>query len=54
MDTLEALAAREPEELRAMLLEFVERKGFDGIAPLPKEAAFSVATARRLPGVVQY
>jgi hypothetical protein len=37
-----------------MLIRFVDRTGFDGIAPLPKEVAFSVATARRLPRLVEY
>ena len=54
VDTLEKLAVWDPEELRTMLIGFVERTGFDGIAPLPKEAASAVATARRLPAVVEY
>ena len=43
-----------PEALRLMLLEFVERTGFDGIAPLPKELRNAIATARQLPDAVQY
>lgn len=54
VDTLEKLSAWDPEELRAMLSDFVERTGFDGIAPLPKEAASAVAAAKRLPKVVEY
>jgi predicted flap endonuclease-1-like 5' DNA nuclease len=54
VDTVEKLAAWEPEALRAMLVEFVERTGFDGIAPLPKEAAGAVAQAKKLPLVVEY
>ena len=54
VDTLEKLARWDPAELRAMLVDFVERSGFDGIAPLPKEAASAVATAKRLPKVVEY
>ena len=53
-DTLEELARWDPVELRAMLCGFVESTGFDGIAPLPKEAASAVATAKRLPKVVEY
>ncbi len=53
-DTLDKLASWDPEELRVMLLAFVEETGFDGIAPLPKEAANAVATARRLPRLVSY
>ena len=54
VDTVEKLAAWDPVELRDMLIDFVERTGFDGIAPLPKEAASAVATARSLPKVVEY
>ena len=54
VDTLEKMAEWDPEELRAMVIDFVERTGFDGIAPLPKEAASAVATAKRLPKLVEY
>ncbi|MGD8399132.1 MAG: DUF4332 domain-containing protein [Anaerolineae bacterium] len=54
VDTVAKMAAWDPEEMRAMLLAFVERTGFDGIAPLPAEAAFSVARARELPEIVEY
>lgn len=54
VDTVEKLATWKPEELRAMLLKFVEETGFDGIAPLPKEAESAVAKARRLPRIVAY
>jgi hypothetical protein len=48
------MARWDPAELRAMLIDFVEQRGFDGIAPLPKEAASSVATAKRLPKAAEY
>ena len=54
VDTLERMAEWDPVELRAMVIGFVERTGFDGIAPLPKEAASAVATAKRLPKVIEY
>ena len=54
VDTIEKLAEWDPEELRAMLVAFVEDTGFEGIAPLPKEVAYSVTTAKRLPRVVEY
>ncbi len=54
VDTLEKMAEWDPVKLRAMLLEFVEQTGFDGIAPLPKEAASSVAKARELPKIIEY
>jgi hypothetical protein len=54
VDTVEKMARWDPEALRAMLIAFVERTGFDGIAPLPKEARNAVAAARRLPKIVEY
>lgn len=52
VDSVEKLATWEPEALRAMLVEFVQRTGFEGTPPLPREAAFSVAMARRLPQII--
>ncbi len=54
VDTIERMAEWDPAELRAMLLNFVEPTGFDGIAPLPAEAASSVARAKGLSKVVEY
>ena len=54
VDTLEQLAGWEPEELWQMLVGFVASTGFGGIAPLPKEAASAVVTARRLTKVIEY
>ncbi|MGD8245148.1 MAG: DUF4332 domain-containing protein [Anaerolineae bacterium] len=54
VDTIDKMAAWDPEDLREMVAEFVERTGFDGIAPLPAEARFSVARARSLPKIVEY
>jgi hypothetical protein len=54
VDTIEKLAEWDPEELRVTLNEFVERTGFKGIAPLPKEVKHTVETARKLTRVVEY
>ena len=54
VDTMEKMAEWRPEELRQMVDEFVERTGFEGIAPLPAEARFTVAQAKRLPKIVEY
>jgi hypothetical protein len=54
LDTPAKFTQREPEALRQMLVKFVERTGFDGIAPLPKELRNAVAVAQQLPEVVQY
>lgn len=54
VDCVEKMAAWEPEALLKMTAEFVERTGFDGIAPLPKEVSSTIANAKRLPRVVEY
>jgi hypothetical protein len=54
VDCVEKMAAWEPETLLKMAAEFVERTGFDGIAPLPKEVSSTIANAKRLPRVVEY
>ena len=54
VDTVERLAEWDPTELIAMLIAYVERTRFDGIAPLPKEARSAVAQAQKLPQVVEY
>lgn len=54
VDTMEKMAKWNPEELRTYLVEFVKKTGFKGIAPLPKEAKFTVETARRMPRIVEY
>ncbi len=54
VDTLEKMAKWDSEALRLMLIEFVEKTGFDGIAPLPKEAAHSVEVARKLPKLIEF
>jgi hypothetical protein len=47
-DTLDKIAALDPEALRSMLVEFVSLTGLDAIPPTPKEAAYTVAW-RHLP-----
>ena len=54
LDTPARFTQRDPEGLRQMLVEFVERTGFDGIAPLPKELRNAITKSRQLPEVVQY
>jgi hypothetical protein len=54
VDTLEKMAGWEPEELQTMLADFVNRSGFQGIAPLPKEVKNGVMAAKTLPKIVTY
>ena len=54
LDTLEKIAEWNPQEMREMLKEFIEKSKFDGIAPLPKEAVMTVTLARHLPRIIEY
>jgi hypothetical protein len=54
VDTLDRMAKWDPDKLRTMLIDFVEKTGFNGIAPLPKEAEFTVKEAKKLPRIIEY
>lgn len=54
LDTPDKFTQWDVDGLRKMLVEFVERTGFDGIAPLPKELRNAIETAKRLPRFVRY
>ena len=54
VETVEELAAWEPEGLLVMTTEFVNATGFPGIAPLPKEVSSTIATARKMPKIVEW
>lgn len=53
VDTVEKMAELEPEELWNLMIDFVERTGFDGIAPLPKEAEYTIESACKLPKIIE-
>jgi hypothetical protein len=52
-DTMDKIAKLEPEEMRQMLAEFVDRTGFDGSAPPIFGAAFTKKLAEYLPRIVE-
>lgn len=54
LDTPEKFKKWKMEDLRQMLVEFVQRTGFEGIAPLPKELNNAIETAKKLPKVIRY
>jgi len=54
LDTVEKIAQWDSGELIQMLTDFIKRTGFNGTAPLTKEAATSVATAKYIAKVVEY
>ena len=54
LDTLDKIAEWDSEEMRRMIIEFVDRTGFDGSASTPSEAAYSVRLAKYLPRIVEY
>lgn len=53
VDSVEKMATWEPEALRMMVTRYVERTGFEGIPPLPKEVSSTVANAIKLPKVLE-
>jgi hypothetical protein len=54
IDTVEKIAAIEPENLRAQVVEYTRASGFDGVPTLPAEAIYTVEKARTLPTIVEY
>lgn len=54
LDTVDKVAALTAEEFRRIVVEYVQRTGFEGIPTLPKEAANAVARARELPRLVTW
>jgi hypothetical protein len=53
-DQLEKLRESTPEEVLRITQDLVQRTGFDGIAPLPKEALGAITTAKKLPDIVEW
>lgn len=53
VDSVAKLAAWEPEALLKMTAAFVERTGFAGIPPLPKEVSSTVANAQKLERILE-
>ncbi len=51
--SIREMAKQEPEALLRLTAGFVERTGFAGIPPLPKEVRSTIATARTLPKIVE-
>jgi hypothetical protein len=54
VDLLDKLAAWDPEELRQMLMDYVDRTQFDGIVPLPKEVLSTIKAANEIERLVEY
>lgn len=53
VDSVETMAEWEPEALRTRVTRYMERTGFEGIPPLPKEVCSTIANARKLPKLVK-
>jgi len=54
VDTVEKIAALEPDELRTIVVDYVTESEFEGIPTLPAEAQYTVEKARKLPKIVEY
>ena len=53
VDTIEKMAKWDPQQLRTMLIAFIEKTNFKGIAPLPREIENSVTKAKKLPKTIK-
>lgn len=51
---MEKVVEWNPEDMKEMLNEFIEKNNFDGIATLPKEVVMIVTLARHLPKIVEH
>jgi predicted flap endonuclease-1-like 5' DNA nuclease len=54
VDTVEKIAALEPDELRTIIVDYVAESGFEGIPTLSAEAQYTVLKVRNLPSIVEY
>jgi hypothetical protein len=54
VDSVEKIAACEPQALLLLTADFVQNTGFMGIPPLPKEVSSTIANAKKLPKVVEW
>lgn len=54
VDTVAKMASWEPEALHEKMLDYVNQSGFDGVAPLPKEVASTISSARKLANVIVF
>ncbi|WP_180979933.1 DUF4332 domain-containing protein [Mesotoga sp. B105.6.4] len=54
VDKLDNLSSWESEQLRLMLIDFVEKTGFEGIPPLPKEVSSTIEAVRAIGRLVLY
>ncbi len=51
IDSVEKIAALEPEEFLDQVVEYVNKSGFDGVPTLPSEALYTVDKARKIPKI---
>jgi len=54
LDTWEKIALLDVHRLRDVCIRFVKATSFPGIPPTPKEAAFTVSSAKTLPRIVEW
>ncbi len=53
VNSVEKMARWEPEALRLMVTAYVERTGFAGTPPLPKEVSSTITNAQKLLKIVE-
>jgi hypothetical protein len=53
LDSIEKIAALEPDQILEIATRFIQQSGFDGIPPLPREVQSLVKKARSIPKVLE-
>jgi hypothetical protein len=54
IDTVEKIAALEPEVLREQVVAYINQSDFNGVPTFPSEASYTVEKARELPKIIEY
>ncbi len=54
INTVEKIAALDPNELRSIVIKYAKESDFQGIPTLPKEAEATVNLARKLYAVIYF
>lgn len=51
--TIEKMAKRDPVKIRKIVMDYIDKSGFDGIPPTTGEVEFTVESAKKLPVVLE-
>lgn len=54
LDTFDKIAAQDPEEMVQYLKKSIEKSGFKGSPPTPKDATSSIENSKRIPRIIEF